>query len=749
MYNKNVVIISNGGFLLKKRKLFITAGAVTASLVAVTGVSANTGFTDVKETNSHYENILALQEAGIIKGYSDGTFKPGQAVTRGQAAKMLVGAFKLEKGTASSPFTDVAASNEYHDAIQTLASQGIIKGYSDGTFKPNQAITRGQFSKMLTKILDLTGEGTVPFKDISTGHEYYNSIVALYENGLTKGTSATTYSPYSNVTRGQFASFVVRGLDWAEKNTQPPTTTPEEEAFDLSILHVNDTHAHVEAFPQLMTAVKEERAQHENSLLLHAGDAFSGTLYFNEFLGKADLEFMNAMGFDAMTFGNHEFDLGGSEDGHKALTEFIKGAKFPLITANIDFSKDPLFNGLFSDSYAVSTEYGKIYNGIIKEIDGEKVGIFGLTTEETKDLAFVGSVAFENYIEEANKAVAALEAQGVNKIIALTHIGYNDNPKVDNDILLAKNVEGIDVIVGGHSHDKLDKPFVVDTNTVGAAKDTTLIVQANEYGKFLGTVDVTFDKNGVVTKYDGQLIEIAKVAADEAGLKMLESFKKQVEEVSNKEIGVELKTALENPRGSEENPFSVRANETILGNLITDGMRAKAQKYTDKKVVMALQNGGGIRSEIPAGNVTVGQVITVLPFGNTLALMDATGAELKAAFEVSVKNAPEENGGFLHVSGGRVTYDSSKPTGQRVVSIEILNEDGTYTALEDSKTYTIATNAFTAKGGDGFDMFKAAYAEGRVTDLGLSDWENFQEHLTSGITIPTETEGRIVDVAAK
>ena len=736
------------GILLKKRKLFLTAGAVTAGLVAVTGVSANTGFTDVKETNSHYQNILALQEAGVIKGYSDGTFKPGHAVTRGQAAKMLVNAFELEKGTAGTPFTDVASSNEYHDAIQTLASQGFIKGYSDGTFKPNQPITRGQFSKILTKILNITGEGTLPFKDISTGNEYYNSIAALYENGLTKGTSATTYSPYANVTRGQFASFIVRGLEWAEKNTEQPTT-PEEEAFELSILHVNDTHAHVEAFPQLMTAVNEARASRENSLLLHAGDVFSGTLYFNEFLGQADLEFMNAMNFDAMTFGNHEFDLGGSDEGHKALTEFVKGAKFPMITANIDFSKDPLFAGMFSDSYAVTTEQGKIYNGIIKEIDGEKVGIFGLTTEETEILSSPGSIAFENYIEEANKAVAALEAQGVNKIIALTHIGYNDNAKVDNDLLLAKNVEGIDIIVGGHSHTKLDGPDIVNTNTIGEAKDATLIVQANEYGKFLGTLDVSFDKNGVVTEYDGQLIEIAKVAADEAGLKMFEPYKKRVDEVSNQEIGIELEAPLENPRSNEEDLFSVRANETILGNLITDAMLIKSQKYTDKEVVMALQNGGGIREAIPAGKVTVGQIITVLPNGNTLSLMDVTGAELKAAFELAVENAPKEKGGFLQVSGGRVTYDSSKPAGERIVSVELLNEDGTSTALEDGKTYTVATNAFTAIGGDGFTMFKAAYDDGRVTDLGLSDWENFAEHLTSGITIPTETEGRIVDIAAK
>ena len=736
---------------MNKRKLFVTASAVTASLVAITGVSA-AGFTDVEASNPHYENILALHEAGVISGYPDGTFKPAQAVTRGQAAKMLVNAYDLTKGDKTVSFTDVSASNEYAEAIEILASQGFINGYADGTFKPTEEITRGQFAKILTNILGLTASGSHPFTDVAASNEYANAITALYENGITKGTSAGTYSPAADVTRGQLSSFIVRGLTWLEENAPeegPQEPTPEEGAFNLSILHVNDTHANVQQFPKLVTAVNEARATNENSLLLHAGDVFSGTLYFNEFLGQADLEFMNLMKFDAMTLGNHEFDLGGSDEGHKALTQFIKGADFPIVTANVSFSQDKLFDGLVSDTYEANPENGKIYNGIVKEIDGEKVGIFGLTTEETKDIAFVGSVQFENYIEEAKKAVEAFEAQGVNKIIALTHIGYNDNPNVDNDILLAKHVEGIDVIVGGHSHDKLEEPFVVNTNTVGTTQDTTLIVQAQEYGKFLGTLDVTFDENGVITEYEGSLVDIATVADDEDALKLLEPYKKGVDEVSTQEIGVKLDAALENPRANDESTVSVRANETILGNLITDGMRAKAQKFTDKKVVMAIQNGGGIRAAIPAGNVTVGQVITVLPFGNTLALMDATGAELKEAFEASVKNAPQENGGFLHVSGARVVFDSSKPSGERVVSIELLNEDGTYTAIEDSKTYTVATNAFTAKGGDGFDMFAKAYEEGRVTDLGLSDWENFAEHLTTLKDIPTATEGRITDQATK
>ncbi|WP_431026856.1 5'-nucleotidase C-terminal domain-containing protein [Lysinibacillus sp. LZ02] len=741
---------------MNKRKLFATVGAATASLVAVSGVSA-AGFTDVDAKNSHYENILTLHEAGVINGYADGTFKPSQAVTRGQAAKMLVNAFGLTKGPGTASFTDVPASNEYAEAIEILASYGFIKGYADGSFKPTEEITRGQFAKMVTNILEITGEGANPFTDVTSSSEYYEAIIALYENGLTTGTTETTYSPDADVTRGQLASFIVRGLAWLEEadveEPEEPTEQPtEENTFDLSILHVNDTHANVDKLPKLVTAAKEYRAQNEDALLLHAGDVLSGTLYFNEFHGEADLALMKLMNFDAMTLGNHEFDLGSSEEGHQALVDFIKGANFPVLSANADFSKDAKFADIAKYEYTADYVDGNLYKGIIKEVNGEKVGIFGLTTEDTEDISSTGDVDLTNYLEAAEEAVAAFEEQGVNKIIALTHIGYDDSPLVDNDIELAKNVEGIDVIVGGHSHTQLDEPIIVDTNTVGVAKDATLIVQAYQYADYLGTLDVTFNEEGVVTEYAGELIKLADVVEDEEALKILAPFKEQVDKVANNEIGVTLEAELTNPRQSSESDTpgeSVRANETILGNLITDGMRAKAQKFTDKKVVMALQNGGGIRAAIPAGNVTVGQVITVLPFGNTLALMEATGAELQAAFEVSLKNAPKENGGFLHISGARVTYDSSKPTGERVVSIELLNEDGTYATIEADKTYTVATNAFTAKGGDGFDMFAKAYAEGRVTDLGLSDWENFAEHLKGLKTIPAEIEGRIIDKEAK
>lgn len=522
-----------------------------------------------------------------------------------------------------------------------------------------------------------------------------------------------------------------------------------KDKFNLSIMHTNDTHASLDGIAKTVTAVKEVRAQKPDALLLNAGDVFSGTLYFNEYQGKADLAFMNLMKYDAMTFGNHEFDLGSGSEGHKALADFVAGAHFPFVSANVNFEADEKFQGLFSDLVSSEPENGKIYNGIVKEINGEKVGIFGLTTAETEDISSPGKITFEDYKKEAEKAVKAFENMGVDKIIALTHIGYDDNAAVDNDLLLAAEVEGIDVIVGGHTHTALNKPVIVSKD-----ETPTIIVQTGANNNNLGVLDVEFDSKGVVVKHDGQLIAIGSQVEDADAKLILAKYKDKVDSVTSSEIGVSAITPLLNPRSGDlgnTTGESVRKNETILGNLITDGMLSKAKDFTGDNVIMALQNGGGIRAAIDKGPITVGEVIKVLPFGNTLAVMNVTGSELKEAFEISLGNLPGENGGFLHVSGAKVEYDSSKPKGERVVSIEYKDADGKYVSIQYGETYKIATNAFTAQGGDGYTPFAKAYSEGRVKDLGLSDWENFRDHLVTlkEVGIPTEIEGRIVDVAGQ
>ena len=373
------------------------------------------------------------------------------------------------------------------------------------------------------------------------------------------------------------------------------------------------------------------------------------------------------------------------------------------------------------------------------------MGIFGLTTAETKDISSPGSIEFNNYIAEAQKAVKAFKGQNVDKIIALTHIGYDDSPVYDNDQILAKTVKGIDVIVGGHTHTKLDQVVTVDTDNDNNEKAPTVIVQTGQYGENLGNLSVTFDKKGEVTASEQHLVNVAEKAENPAAAEKLKQYKDRIAEISNEETGVVAEEELTNPRASATSTESVRANETALGDYITDGMLAKA-KTLNNKVVLALQNGGGIRSSINAGPITVGEVIAVLPFGNTLATVDISGADLRAALEHGVKDSPKESGGFLHIAGGKYTFDSSKPAGSRIVSFQIKQGDD-YVDVKDDQTYTIATNAFTAKGGDGFATFEKAYADGRVQDLGLSDWENFEEQLKSLKTVNNKTEGRIIDVA--
>lgn len=730
---------------MRKSNKFLGATIATVVVMSVASVAGAATYTDVPSNHEFAEEIATVSQLGLMKGYTDGTFKPAASITRGELATIIHRALGNPAPSNAIHFTDVPANQFYADAVNYLADQEISNGYPDKTFKPNQPITREEAAKLLAISFGLSSEENAEFTDVPATNIYTKYIQALFEAGFVNGTSETTFSPKELITRGQAAAILAG-------NASNEVVPEPVEGFSLSIAHVNDTHARVEAMPSLATAIQAFRDENPESLVLHGGDVFSGTLYFNEFKGQADLEMMNLIGFDAMVLGNHEFDLGSSEEGHQALADFMSGANFSFVSANTDFSGDEILAPLQQKEVTEDFLDGELYDGIIKEVNGEKIGIFGLTTADTEISSSPGDVVFTDYIEAAQEAVAAFEEQGVNKIIALTHIGYDDAADVDNDLTLAAAVDGIDVIVGGHTHSQLAEPVEVTEDSEGNEKDLTIIVQAYQYASVLGTLNVVFDEDGNIIDYTGELQDLSEFEPDAAALEILDKYKPQVEEIMNQEIGLVLEEALENPRTSDEGNtagISVRKNETILGNIITDAMRMKAQQFTEKEVVMALQNGGGIRSKIPAGPVTSGQVITVLPFGNTLALIDVTGEELIAAFEHSVSALPGESGGFLHVSGAVITFDSTEEVGSRIVSIELKDAEGNLTEIDPEATYTVATNFFTAQGGDGFSMFADAYADGRVQDLGLSDWENLAEHLTSeDFEVPTKLEGRINDIGS-
>ncbi|WP_241768389.1 5'-nucleotidase C-terminal domain-containing protein [Mesobacillus subterraneus] len=704
----------------KSSRKFI-ATAATAALVAsaiAPAVSAAEA-ASFKDVSGRYVDAVDFVVAAGANGKSSTNFGLNESIKRVDAAILLANVLGLEVARApEAGFKDVP--DRAKDAVNALKFYGIASGKNATNFGSNSFITRGELAVWIERGFELLGQSDFNFKDVSSNYEA--SVHALVANQVAKGFSNTNFGVNQIAKRGDYAIFLFKAAQAIENGD-----------LALTIMHTNDTHSYVDKAPKLATAVKEVRAENPDALLLSAGDVFSGTLYFNEFEGQADLALMNYLGYDAMTFGNHEFDLGSSTEGHKSLSEFIKGADFPFVSSNVDFSKDALFNGIQSKgTIGEKMEDGKIFDGIVKVVDGQKVGIFGLSTEETKDISSPGKITFSNYVEEAKRMVAAFETQGIHKIIALSHLGYDDNVAYDNDLKLAEAVDGIDIIVGGHTHTKLTEPKLIDK------EEPTLIVQAGQYSDLLGTLDVEFDYWGTITGYAGELVDLKDKAEDANAVELVKPFKDKVMELQNKSIGTSAAVKLEGERAV------VRTQESNLGNLITDGMLAKA-KSINPNTVIAVTNGGGIRASIDEGDITLGEVLTTMPFGNTLGIMNLKGSEIKAALEHSVSQAPNESGAFLHVSGMKFSYDSSKPAGERVVKIEVKGTDGTYTELDLTKNYLVATNTFTAKGGDGYEMFANAYTEGRISEPGFVDYEMFVDYLTQSETIEPKVEGRIVD----
>ncbi|MGN1401165.1 MAG: 5'-nucleotidase C-terminal domain-containing protein [Bacillus sp. (in: firmicutes)] len=678
------------------------------------GASASS-FTNGK---TDYQEVINYVKKQGVKGIPSSAQHQQKPVKRVEAAVMLSQLLGLDgKKSKDAGYKDVPSSSK--KAVNGLVQAGIVGGKGH-TFGSNKYLTRGEFAVWIDKAFDLKGSREISYTDVPKRHQEAVGSLLLY--GIMDGVSESEFGYNKQLTLSEMLTVLYQAVK-----------APD---YQLRVLHTNDTHANVENAPRKITAIHEERTENTNNVLLDGGDVFSGTLYFNEFKGLADLEFMNLAGYDAMTFGNHEFDLGTGP-----LADFVKKAKFPFVSANVDFSKDASMRGQQVNAYTSRPKDGRVYNGIVKSVNGEKVGIFGLTTAETATISSPGEdVLFKDYIKEAKASVAAFKKQGVDKIIALTHIGFDDGGG-DNDQLLANAVEGIDIIVGGHSHSKLEEPVVVRK-----FKEPTLIVQANEYSKYLGSLDVSFDKKGKVIAYDGELIEVDAKQGDQyvyddhpEAVAILQKYKPVIDAKKQEVVG---QTTVELTGG---NP-AARTGETNLGNLIADGMLAKA-KTINPGTEIALQNGGGVRTTLKPGAITMADVMTVLPFSNALAIMELKGSELIEALEHSVHMAPQASGGFLQVAGMKYTYDSSRQPGGRVVSVEVL-ENGQYTPINNTGTYYVATNIFTAKGGDGYDVFKSVYESGRVSEPGFVDWEILSDYIKSfpEQTVSPAVEGRITDV---
>lgn len=498
-----------------------------------------------------------------------------------------------------------------------------------------------------------------------------------------------------------------------------------DQAWTLRILHTNDTHGHLESVARLTTIVNEQRQEKPNSLLLSAGDVFDGTAYFKQYRGQADLKFMNMLGYDAMTIGNHEL---APED----LANFVKNANFPILNANYDFSKEPSLAPLIRDAIKDGKDAGgQIYPAITLKLDGDQVGIIGLTTGE--DIEMEDEMKLYDLYSTTKKMIGSLNKQGVNKIIVLSHLGYFA------DLDLAKNVEGIDVIVGGHTHTQLDRPVVVNRER---DKAPTVVVQTGQYGEYLGSLDVTFDKSGKLTAWNGKLVPVNEqdeaeenylVAEDAKAKKLLDELTAPLELLKNQVVG----TSKVNLNGER---FDVRSKETNLGNLIVDSMLDKAQEKTD--ATMALISGGNIRASIDEGDITMSEVSTTMPFEHNLVTLRLTGQQIMQALENGVSEVEKKTGKFPHVAGMKFVWDPDAPPFKRIVSVEAKTATG-YEPIRLDSVYTLATVKYLADGGDGYEVFNQAQNAGKMRNLGGVDTDIFINYLNKLGPVSPGTEGRI------
>ncbi|KAM4866549.1 5'-nucleotidase [Thomomys bottae] len=521
-------------------------------------------------------------------------------------------------------------------------------------------------------------------------------------------------------------------------------------AWELTILHTNDVHSRLEqtsvdstkcnnaslcvgGVARLFTKVEQIRRAEANVLLLDAGDQYQGTIWFTVYKGAEVAHFMNALRYDAMALGNHEFD-----NGVEGLIDpLLKKANFPILSANIKAK-----GSLASQISGLYLPY-KILN-----LGGEAVGIVGYTSNETPSLSNPGTnLVFEDEITALQPEVDKLKTLNVNKIIALGHSGF------EMDKLIAQKVKGVDIVVGGHSNTFLytgnppskevpagKYPFIVTADDGRKVP----VVQAYAFGKYLGYLKVEFDDKGNVITSHGNPILLNSSILEDPNIKAdINRWRLKLDNYSTQELG---KTIVYLDGTTQ----SCRFKECNMGNLICDAMINNNLRHPDEMfwnhVSMCILNGGGIRSPIDEqnnGTITWENLAAVLPFGGTFDLVQLKGSTLKKAFEHSVHRYGQSTGEFLQVGGIHVVYDLSRKPGDRVVSLDVLCTRcrvPQYEPLNLDETYKVILPSYLASGGDGFQMIKKEMLK---HDSGDQDISVVSQYILKMKTIYPAVEGRI------
>ena len=514
----------------------------------------------------------------------------------------------------------------------------------------------------------------------------------------------------------------------------------EETAQDLNgdivILHTNDVHGAIAGYAKVAALKDAYEARGAYVLLMDAGDFIQGDPTVSTSEGATAVELMNLAGYDVVSLGNHEFDY-----GYQNLKDLEADADFAIVDANV------LYNGrvAFED------------NLVFTAPDGTKIGVFGLDTPETATKAHPAKIqgvtflAGEDLYDCAQEQVDALTAEGCNYVICLGHLGIDDESAGNRSIDLLENVDGIDLFIDGHSHSTQDDITAALTAASQAGGNEISVDSSMVNGTVLTSTGTKLESVGVVTidgetgRIDASTVSAASLTDEDADVAArAAAIQKEIDD----EYGTVFATT-EVALNGEREPGN-RTEETNLGDLITDALVWGAERE-GTEVDAAVTNGGGIRASIAAGDITKKDINTVLPFGNTLSIVQVTGAELLEALEASTYCTPTSIGGFPQVSGIEFTVDTTKaydqgelypgstyygPKSIQRVTIETVGGE----PFDANATYTIATNDFMAAGGDTYYAFAAASVN---YDLGIAMDEVVMDYITDELkgTVTAEAYG--------
>ncbi|KAI0746032.1 5'-nucleotidase domain-containing protein [Earliella scabrosa] len=503
--------------------------------------------------------------------------------------------------------------------------------------------------------------------------------------------------------------------------------------YNMTFYHVNDVHAHLDHFSSSGTdctrpergcfggysrikhVVDDTRPGHPNSLFLNAGDEFQGTLFFSYYGGEKIAETLNQLGFDGMTLGNHEFDRGDD-----VLGEFLQNLTFPIISANI-VSEHPALNKTIKP-YHIYEEH--------------ELAVIGVTTETTSGISSPGEgTKFTPAIEAVQNTIDHIRSTtNITRIVALTHIGYEEDQK------LAEQTTGLYFVMGGHSHTPLgdfegaEGPYpTIKTNKDG---EEVFIVTAYRWGEYLGYIDVIFDDDGKVIEYHGAPVHITNQTEVDTKLQaQIDEWREPFEAFASEVLG---KTAV------ELDQTTCQQQECLLGDFMADAMLTYRQNLTADEVDFALINAGGIRATIDVGDITRGEVLTSFPFGNSIVELEFTGKDLWTVLEGIVSRVNQVNGrpvtsGFQVSRNIVVEYNPDAEVGSRLVALTIKDED---VPSDSEEVFKVVTLDFLAGGGDNFWEPRNDFVALDTQDEVLTNYiASFGDN-----EIDIELEGRILQV---